>query len=383
MSDGQALFAVLVLLYLSDCWIWVAAHATAFRAPWCGRCRTLRAGARFGNARGTPVLLNPFPPFGAVFLGQFPPVAISPRGFTRAAAEGVEGGQRAVDFKVAEVDSREEWLTVNGERFVRVGRASEASRWAGLIRKVGAAPGPASACEDLIRRFLEEGFQRDTAVERLKEVESLAGKLRWRAVVFWGFLYCATPVLAVTVGLNRVLLPSAALMLLSAILISRSFTKAHRQLHPNRRSERIAEVLKMVLCPPVAIRSTDLLTAHSMEGFNPILLGSLLLRADEKHAFLCDRLCQLRYPLRRPVDDPVSAEIIAFFGRLELEIAIQRLKAWGEPAAEEWNEPPRRDGVSRSYCPRCRSQLNSGAGECPDCPGVGLVSFPEEAAAAR
>ena len=52
MSDGQALYLVLCVLYLSDCFVWIHHGITAFVSPWGGRWVTLTSSAALGDPGG-------------------------------------------------------------------------------------------------------------------------------------------------------------------------------------------------------------------------------------------------------------------------------------------------------------------------------------------
>src|SRR5262245_6201653 len=80
MSDGQTLFLILWLLYLSDCWIWLGKRSVLFSSPWRRSWRVAFASQYFGTSEGGLALLNPLPPLGFVFLSSWSPISISPEG---------------------------------------------------------------------------------------------------------------------------------------------------------------------------------------------------------------------------------------------------------------------------------------------------------------
>src|SRR4051812_40888382 len=81
LTQGQEIFIVLCLLYLSDCLCWVTRSGALFSAPFCRRWRAVKPSARLGNTKGALAWLNPLPPLGEAFVMNWSRVSVSPRGF--------------------------------------------------------------------------------------------------------------------------------------------------------------------------------------------------------------------------------------------------------------------------------------------------------------
>ena len=80
MTEGETLFLILSLLYLSECVVWMGKRAVLFSAWWGSGYWIFFASERFGNNHGGLALLNPFSPLGSNFLGHWIPLSISPKG---------------------------------------------------------------------------------------------------------------------------------------------------------------------------------------------------------------------------------------------------------------------------------------------------------------
>ena len=80
MSEAQTLLLILILLYLTECLIWVKRESVAFVSRFGGRWRLTVPPSWFGNAKGGILFLNPLPPVGRVFLSHLSPISISPSG---------------------------------------------------------------------------------------------------------------------------------------------------------------------------------------------------------------------------------------------------------------------------------------------------------------
>src|ERR1051325_3325397 len=80
MTEGQTLLLILILVYLSDCLIWVKRESVAFVSVWGGRWRLTVPASWLGNSNGAVIFLNPVPPAGRIFLSHLLPISISPSG---------------------------------------------------------------------------------------------------------------------------------------------------------------------------------------------------------------------------------------------------------------------------------------------------------------
>ena len=80
IGESQTLLLILILLYLSECLIWVKRESVAFVSAWGSRWRLSVPPSWTGNASGGILFLNPLPPAGHVFLSHLSPISISPSG---------------------------------------------------------------------------------------------------------------------------------------------------------------------------------------------------------------------------------------------------------------------------------------------------------------
>jgi len=80
------------------------------------------------------------------------------------------------------------------------------------------------------------------------------------------------------------------------------------------------------------------------------------------------------------VSDEASAEIITWAASEQLRQCLEHLNRTGKSTLEVLLAPQQPVGNSISFCPRCGCQFVISSGACPDCPGVGLLAFPEREA---
>jgi len=379
MTDGQTLFVILSLLYLSDCLVWIGRRTVLFSSPWCRRWRASFADERFGNDDGSVALLNPFPPLGSNFFGQWAPISMSPSGvcaFTLQAFQGTgrpfQTGMVLAYEEISEPRADGKHLLLNGSRFVKCCTAEQAKSLAELIKRVSSEP--TEKREKLIRESLIVQFAKEEAIKLLAQVSDLAAGMRWTCSAFFIFLYVITPILVSAFGLIRFVIPVTVVMLLSALFISVTYFRAHKALRPSQPHDRLSNLVKMILCPPVAIRAADLLTLNAMSRFHPVLLANLLLGSDSVE-FTRAVISDLKHPIRHDLTDPRALSIVSWHAACDLDACTKFLEAQNPKILDNFLAPPSWDGVSSAYCPRCSCQFATRAGECPDCSGVELLPF--------
>jgi hypothetical protein len=161
------------------------------------------------------------------------------------------------------------------------------------------------------------------------------------------------------------------------VQIAVMFYRAHQKLFSSEREERIQNVIKMVLCPPVAIRSTDLLSKEVLADYSPTLVATMLSPAMAQQ-FVRAYILDLQNPLKHEEPDETATEIITWAADEQLKFCLEHINRNGKISSEVLLAPPEQSEDSMSYCPRCRCQFIVESGACPDCPGVRLLAFSEQ-----
>lgn len=380
MSEAQTLLLILILLYLTECLIWVKRESVAFVSRMGGRWRLTVPPSWLGNANGGLLFLNPLPPAGRVFLSHLSPVSISPSGIcaynlqtlpSEARSPGQTGHFLPFN-KITRSTTDGVYLLVNGERFAKCATARQARTLAKLIGEM--AKVSAAKRERLARNWISKQFAIDDAAARLRDGNIVIQPMRELSLILFLFLFVVAPLLVTSFGLTGLVIPVAAVMVILAVLIGILFHRAHKQLFPAETSERFENLVKMILCPPVSIRAPDILTRNLLAGYSPIVLASLLTGSREQQfvrAFILD----LQHPLKHEVSDDIAEKTIGWTAAEQLNICLEQVKAGHYLKPEDLSAPTQREENSISYCPRCRCQFVVSAAECPDCPGVTLVDF--------
>ena len=272
--------------------------------------------------------------------------------------------------QISSVEHDEKWLLLNDARFVRCATPDQAELLAGLIRRT-IKESPAIR-ETTISSFINASFSKTEGAVRLALVSQLASRIRWVCLLFFLFLYVVVPIAASFLPLVLYILPVAAVMWLTVPIVAVQYYRSHKTLYPSRRWERVMNVIQMALCPPVAIRTCDLLSLDAMSRFHPVLTGSLLL-GDNAVSFYGPIVRDLQHPLSCGRNDSATLEVASWHASAERTAIAAFLKTEQPSAFEACLTPPAWDKISTSYCPRCLCQFTVSSGECPDCPGVGIL----------
>jgi hypothetical protein len=374
IGEGQTLLLILVLLYLSECLIWVKRESVAFVSAWGSRWRLSVPPSWMGNASGGILFLNPLPPSGRVFLSHLSPISISPSGvcafnlqtLRSEARSPYQSGQFLAFNKIKDSTSDGAYLVINKEKFTKCATTKQAHALAKLIAAMAKAS--ASKRESTARTWVVKQFAADDATALLKESALLIEPIQQMGVILFLFLFVFTPSLALTFGAAPLIVPVAAVMVALAVEIAIMFHRAHKKLYPAESSERLESLVKMILCPPVSIRAADILTKNLLAQYSPIVLASVLPGSSEQQ-FVRSVILDLKHPLRHEVSDADAEKTIAWTAKEQLNACLHYLKP------EELLAPAQREENSIAYCPRCRCQYVVSERECPDCPGVELAMF--------
>lgn len=377
MSEGQVLYSVLILIYLSDCIIWVGAGSVLLSTSWYGRWRVTRGYHSLGNDSGRISLLHPLPFLNKALLCHWMPIAISPEGicassFQKSHAVNASARGEALTYEqIAGAKANGRYLLLNGSRFAKCSSEAQAQSIGELIRRlVRMSMREREAC---IRQYCSSRFRRKDASRRIQQVETFTKRILPICSIFFILLFIITPLAVTFFGLIRLIIPIAAGMICFAIVITLRFSRAHKVLFPHWSESRISHALKMCLCPISAIRAVDILSLNALTDFHPILVARLQDSPDTRE-FIRTSIFELSHPLQWGIKDSQALGIISWYAAAELTALERYLEREGE-SIDEYCLPPPQESQSVAYCPRCLCQFTTHWDECPDCPGIELMSF--------
>jgi hypothetical protein len=364
MSDTQALYVVLCVLYLSDCFFWVHRHSIAFTTLTGRRWRAVFPSTTLGNRQGGVVLASPLPPLGPVYFSHLLPVSLSPTHVYSYVSQTLGKGGRPrqqglllayKDITSVEVSGRD--IHINGKPFVRSPSPQQAALLADFVKRLLALKEERRAEE--IRTALRATFDVEGAGKQIADQSKQSITLRIFCNFAIGYLFLLAPALVWFYGITRFLLPIAVYVWLIAGSIAYIFWRLHRSLFPDARGERVGCVAKMILCPPLAIRASDVLTSQLLAVYHPLAVAALLCSEEDFRRFAKSVLLDLRHPLAM---EPMGA------GERATE---QWYRAILQKLAEEFVAGRGLD-LTELLKPSAYMVLE---GECADCPGVPLHPF--------
>ena len=378
MSDGFSLLLVLVLVYLSDCIIFLRRNSVALVRPW-GRWRTRLPNWRFGNARGALLWLQPLPPLGIVHETAVWPFSISEDGvcaFSGASLTGPErppqSGSTVLHSDIREVKTEGNTILLNGTPFVATTTSTLATELAALISAVAAAPRERRA--QLIADAVDASLDVKAARESSAAAVSSTRGLLIACNVLWAYIYVACPVLTSLFGLAWLILPLLLAGLLIHIPIVVWFTRLHGRTFRSERSQRIEQVFRMCLCPPMAIRAVDALARHALWRHHPAAAAVALCSKPDAGS--------LAGLMVRDLCHPASIALEGDAARIESSfraILSRRLEAMADAegiALRRHPEAAHLAADSRAFCPRCLNVFSVEGGVCQDCLNVKLEPLP-------
>jgi hypothetical protein len=378
MTEGLTIYLLLWLLYFSECFIWVSKRSLALVSPWNGQWRLRLPSSFIAGFKNGAVPLNPWFPGTRAVVGSLSPISISPYGICAFNAQSFFDAGRPVQTphhfafdEIASCASQDRSVLINTAPFVECASVAEARQIAGEINQTAQAP--ELQRQQLIGKFLAARFDQREALDRFAAMSERLRPLEILCSVFFPLLFIGAPLAAFYYGLEEVIIPTAIVMLGFAGAIASIVWSQHKALWPALSHERWASVAKIIFCPPGAIRAVGDLTANFPIACDPLVLSALLPR-DEREKFAGAYLRDLQFPIKHGLEG--AAQAVVEWYRVELlKQAAAYAKTQTDLRLVALAAAPAFETGCRSYCPRCRSQFTTEAGECPGCDGVSLLQL--------
>lgn len=386
MNDQQILLLVLILIYLSECFVWVGHGAVAMRLVW-RRFKPVDPPLFPGNDRGGWALLNPFPPFGCVFVCHQWPVVVTPQQVGPETGQSINFRERpptgalvmpwAAAGKLIGSGSK---LKLAGEPMMRLPDEPAADHFVELLYRI--AKLPAEQRQAAIDRAIADSFDVAAIRKRVEEFTRRTWLLKTLSMMFFMLLFVLLPVSIYLERFTATVYSILPMLLLTWIAAMAFYFRAHRKLLPREWLPRWKGLVTMMFVPTATIRAVDVISRHLLTGFDPVAVAAEVMDDATFADFATRTLRDLRRPLpvrlhSTEITPTGSAEQEALASDFRARIADQVEKQMAkrgvavEPAAPEQPSDP----VLRSYCPRCRLEYLVEAGTCRDCGEMPLTAF--------
>ena len=373
-SEILIFLAVIVLIYLFDCIVWVPNNSVAFASTFGNKYSIKKPVKIATNNKGGFVLLSPFPPLTPTFIAHFPIIIFSRAKFFFNMFPPVDfsfsGGIKNFEYHdVSSSESLRKKLIINNDYTVEF-YDEQNSKWVNrLIQQLKFLNE-----EDRIRsitRIMRQIFDIDGAKYTIDYFKQTTKRLKIFCNLLLIYLILILP-LIIIFGFTLITLCIISGMLGLQLYILFLYHHHHKTLYPSRSEERITNLIRMSLCPPSAIRAYNDLGWQLLSSYNPLILAFILCNENDFKNFAKLVIRGIMYPGHSTLDLESKyqfSHVLDNYYRDFLEknrINISELTI--APEAVE---------NCVAYCPRCNSQFSFCQDFCPDCAGVKLVMFPD------
>lgn len=383
MTDGEVLFVVLWLIYFTDSFLWLNKHAVLFISWWGREWDVQTASANFGTAWGGLSLLNPFPPLGWYYTSEILPLSFSPDFIAAYNSQTIAPGGRphqtgiVLSYEaITDINVKEAELWINGSLFCKFRSQRLANKILGILQLL--IPMSAMERQSLIESFIAGRFDPEALQKEQNLLNMRLSNLRILCNIMFAFLFVAIPVTSILYGVTRLIIPSTIVMFLMVIPIIMEFYNVHKSLHPEFRSARITHSIKMMLCPPVAVRACDIVMENAMDNYDVLALAYALLKGSSRDSFFSEYLRDLKLPLCIDFDDLILLKTCHWQNDTILRLTARYSPGIASIIETAFKTPQQESSDRLSYCPRCLIQLSVKDKNCPDCDSIKLITFDTE-----
>ncbi len=380
MNDYQLLYLTLVLVYASDCVVFLRERSFLIQKRMLGRQRVRHAANSVATRFGSFMLDSLVPPFDrSIKLSLFPMVlapegliAACPQSFTQES--GLDGSLHLVPLEeIHQVSSTAESLLVNGEPFCRFESHHLATHVAGFLDRLVKCP--ASLRPGMIREFWRNRMD-STAIACLDiKLGARMDRLHAACSLLFVCLFAWIPVLVVIQGLRPAILPAVISLFACVILVLVSWIMVQRNRADVDGGGMLLSALKMFLLPFSAVQSFAEVHRDVYWQFDPLRI-CLDKGSDGAVArFVASIVRDLKHPMlpahmRAELRTPVSWHLETIL------YALEDTGRNGKGNCHLINQEVRKDSVRAvAFCPRCNTQYEHMRLNCPDCQHVQLQSF--------
>lgn len=375
MTDNQILLIAVIILYLSECVFWVDSSGIAFvkaHKKW----RLAFPSVFFGTSKGGLAIAWPFPILGNVYLTYCLPFSLSEQGIVNETLEGIGkslpnlSGQpkllRYVDIK--SVGHQGNYITINGETFCRCGSNRHASILVSLVQRVAGLGKHMENNSSCINNL----FDKIKLVEHDANLQQHTRFLRVFCNYQFLHLLFVSPVLVYFFGTIALIATGIFLITANLILII-LYHRTYIKLYNDYKDGHVADILKMVFSPPLAIRALDLLSLQYAVAFHPVVVAHHVLGKQEFKLLAKQMLLSNNHACNVISGEEYKTDLLEHIKSIDSRIRAF-LEANGHRVSDLLQPPAQEEGVA-SYCPRCHAQYVKQVKQCIDCGGIALIEY--------
>lgn len=380
MTDGQTFLLVFILIYLSDCLIWLPPSGYAVLAFSRRHFLVRRAAVHFHAVRKGFAVLQPLPPFGTVFAGQAWTLSLDRDGISPISRENpnpgpaitAPPGTRAIPWdKIETIRAEETRLLVNGKTYAITATAAAALDLARSLERVRKASD--TEREKAISKLVARNLNARRPARKARLFFRAVRGLRWNASLLFFAVFFVLPYAYWRFEDDPPFFYTLLVVWLVMCQIVVEFWMLHRRFYPTLGNERWTHAILSILFPHYAMRSIDVLSRGFLAESHPLAVAVALADREELGRF-ADRIRRdALHPIPISGEDPALASRAERF-RLSIFLpAVEKLLSGvpdlHEPTVEARTSHP--DEVSE--CPRCRIPYDRLGLLCQDCGGIPTV----------
>jgi hypothetical protein len=274
--------------------------------------------------------------------------------------------------QMASVEANNGEVFINGKSFVKGGGQVMAKHVVQVLTRLAESSVEQRAEE--LRRILLAAFDVETARKRLEDYTGKTFFVGCGSILVFGYIFAFVPTLLHLFGASTYLLVCLASPLpVMAAVVAFLFYRVHSAYYIDQTSERIVQVLKMLLFPPGAARANVALSREILTTYHPVAVASILCDRASFEAISRRALLDLTYAIEPYAEDGETVSTEKYYREQLREILTDFTKEAGLDIASFFKTPQQVDSSSESYCPKCLCQYEHAEGECIDCAGVALL----------
>ena len=316
------------------------------------------------------------PFLGKVFLAYPLPITLSERGIVNTTLEEV--GKitpiQNTELKfflykdIHHAEFKGSSLIINSELFCKCGSPQQAANLTQLILNI--------ICSKRRIRELHRYLGTLFDIKKLQLSHDffahVTRPLEWLCNFQFFFLLVIAPILIYQYG-NMWLIISGIVLIINNFVILIFFFLAHQKIFHDRTGELVTDILKMLLCPPMAIRAIDILSLRYLASYHPLTVARFFLNDSNFRLFAKQTLFDLSHSLTIILGENIKDDLHWHLNAMNLKVK-QFLEGFGIMISDLVTAPEPEDGAL-SYCPRCHAQYIIKIGQCSDCRVVDLIKY--------
>ncbi len=365
MTDGEAFLLALVVIYLSECLVWLPPSGCALISYGRKRYHVKRAVAFFDALRRGFAVMQPLPPFGTVFVGQAWPVSLSPEGVAPFSRENPNPGPALLPVpgatwksweSITSIRSEGSTLRIDGHPFADAATPAGARTLAAALEKIRRTPPPDRAA--LIDRLVRRSLDPRRAARRARFFQRAAAGLRVAATTQFLATFFFLPWAYWRFGGEGWFWWAALILWLLMAKGVIDLWLLHRRFYPALTAERWQHAILGLIFPHYGLRGIDLLSKGFLAGSHPLAIASALASPDDAARFAHRILRDTRHPIPLAVPDSPASTTAEYFRSHHFQPHI---------AALIHKTPPDPDTPAPITCPRCATEYSTEGLLCRDC----------------